>query len=319
MQEAPVAKLRSILAVLAFVISLSCFPLASVLAQVAFGSWSEVPGGGTTKAPLTAVNYNNKLYLFRIGIGSNRHFVNVFDGARWTGWSEVPGGGTTYAADTATEFLGKLYLFGIGIGSNRHFVNVFDGARWTGWSEVPGGGTAAGSDTSVALNNKLYLLGLSNNIPSMTTDQYFWNALDGTTNQWSRWNPVTGEILKFMQTGASYRNGIYLFAIGMGNIQHFVNVFDGARWSGWSRIPGGGTTRTADVAVVYQDSLYLFGLDATNHHHFVNSFNGSTWSGWNVVAGNGTSHVADAATVYGANLYLFGVGDNSHIFVNVSR
>jgi dipeptidyl aminopeptidase/acylaminoacyl peptidase len=318
-KEASVAKLRSILFVLAFAISLSCLALGPVMAQVTFASWSEVPGGGTTRLPLTAVNYNNKLYLFGVGIGNNRHFMNVFDGARWSGWSEVPGGGTTYSADTATELLGKLYLFGIGIGTNKHFVNVFDASHWSGWSAVPGTGTAASNDTAVALNNKLYLIGLSNNTPNMTTDQYFWDVLDGNTSKWSGWNPVTGDILKFMQTGAAYHNSVYLFAIGMGNIQHFVNVFDGARWSGWGPIPGGGTTRTADAAVVFQDSLYLFGLDATNHHHFVNAFNGSTWSGWKVVAGNGVSHVADTAVVYGTNLYLFGIGDNSHIFVNVSH
>ncbi len=106
---------------------------ALVLASLACGSnasatpwsgWSAVLGGGTTELSDAAVVFQNRLYLFSIGINDQQHYVNTYDGQNWSGWSAVPGGGTTGLSDAAVVFQNRLYLFGIGINDRRHYVNI---------------------------------------------------------------------------------------------------------------------------------------------------------------------------------------------------
>ena len=59
-----------------------------------------------------------------IGIEDHGHYMNTFDGAKWSGWSAVPGDGTTLVSDAAAVYGGKLYLFGVGIKDHKHYVNV---------------------------------------------------------------------------------------------------------------------------------------------------------------------------------------------------
>jgi hypothetical protein len=61
--------------------------------------------------PLTAVAYNGRLYVLGVAIGSNKEFVNSFDGNKWSGWSEIGGGGTTPRALTCAVFNGRLLCF----------------------------------------------------------------------------------------------------------------------------------------------------------------------------------------------------------------
>jgi hypothetical protein len=63
----------------------------------------------------------------------------------------------------------------------------------------------------------------------------------------------------------------YLFGIGINDHAHYVNVLNGTTWSGWSPVPGGGTTNVADAATVYNRSLYLFGISERDHRHYVNA------------------------------------------------
>ncbi|MBB5421745.1 hypothetical protein [Paraburkholderia atlantica] len=54
-----------------------------------------------------------------------------------------------------------------------------------------------------------------------------------------------------------------------------MKTFDGVTWSGWSAVPGGGTTLLPDTAVSYNGKLYLFGIGIGDHGHYVNSFDGA--------------------------------------------
>src|SRR5947209_12102431 len=67
-----------------------------------FVGWSEVPGNSTTATSDAAVAYQNRLYLFGVGIADHAHYVNVFDETQWAGWKLLPGGGTTNPPDAAT-------------------------------------------------------------------------------------------------------------------------------------------------------------------------------------------------------------------------
>src|SRR5947209_5485578 len=179
-----------------------------------------IPGGGTTNLGLAAAVYNGKLFLFGVsafagGVGSE--FVNVFDGAQWSGWSALPGAGTTNTGLAATVFNGKLYLFGVGAfpggGAGGEFVNVFDGAHWSGWSPVAGGGTTNTGLAAAVHKNKLCLFGV----------------------------------------GAFH---------GAGSAGEFLNSFDGAKSSGWSAVPDAGSTNVSLSSAESGGRLYVFGVSA---------------------------------------------------------
>ncbi len=81
----------------------------------------------------------------------------------------------------------------------------------------------------------------------------------------------------------SFRGKLYVFALGIGDHQHYLKTFDGLNWSDWSVIPGGGTRLVADAAVTFNGRLYLFGIGANDNGHYINSFDGSVWTGWSLV------------------------------------
>ncbi|MBB5421746.1 hypothetical protein [Paraburkholderia atlantica] len=83
-------------------------------------------------------------------------------------------------------------------------------------------------------------------------------------------------------------------------------------FSGWSQIPGGGTTATPDAVVAFNGKLYVFAIGINDHQHYVSSFDGTNWAGWSALPGGGTTLVAETAVAYGERLYLFGIGINDH-------
>jgi len=268
--------------------------------------WGVLPGGGTTNVSDAATVFQGKLYLFGIGIGDHRHYVNTFDGNQWNGWGLLPGGGTAVLSDAATVFQNKLYLFGVGINDHRHYVNMFDGASWAGWSNVPGGGTTNVADAAAVYQNKLYLFGIGIN-----DHHHYVKTFDGTT--WSAWSAVPGGGTTVLSdTATAFQNKLYLFGIGIGDHRHYVNTFNGMSWSGWSAMPGNGTTNVADVAVALGNKLYVFAIGINDHHHYVNAFDGATWGGWSQVPGGGKTLLPDAAAVFNNKVYLFGIGTNDH-------
>jgi len=281
--------------------------------QLSFGDWNQVPGSGTTLLADATTVYHNKLYVFGIGIKDQAHYVNTFDGSRWSGWSQVPGGGTTAIPDAAVVFRDRLYLFAVGIKDHAHYANTFDGSRWSGWSQVAGGGTTATSDAAVVFRDRLYLFAIG-----IKDQAHYVNMFDGT--RWSGWTEVPGGGTTAAPDAAVvFRDRLYLFAVGIKDHGHYANTFDGSRWSGWSQVPGGGSTATPDAAVVFRDRLYLFAVGIKDQAHYANMFDGSRWSGWSRVPGGATSATPAAAASYGENLFLFTIDSIDHRhYVNVA-
>jgi len=92
------------------------------------GTWTEVPGGGTTNKALAATVAGDTLYLFAIGIGDKHQYMNRMHvpDETWTGWESVDGGGTTDVGDAATsESFGKIYLLSKGIIDHKIYWNRF--------------------------------------------------------------------------------------------------------------------------------------------------------------------------------------------------
>jgi hypothetical protein len=153
-------------------------PLINALVPLQSG-WAKVPGGGTTAVAHAVTVFQDRLYLFGIGIKHHKHYLDTFDGTNWSGWRQVPGGGTTVLSDAATVFNDRLYLFGIGVNDRSHYVNTFDGTNWSGWQQVPGGGTTAVADAATVLYNRLYLFGIG-----IADHKHYVNKFNGTN--WSR-------------------------------------------------------------------------------------------------------------------------------------
>jgi subtilase family serine protease len=181
--------------------------------------WGVLPGGGTTVLSDAATVFQNRLYLFGIGINDHHHYVNSFDGQNWSGWSAVPGGGTTNLADAVTVFQNRLYLFGIGINDHHHYVNSFDGLTWSGWSVVPGDGTAAVSNAAAVLQGHLYLFAIGIN-----DHHHYVNSFDGQS--WSGWAALWGGGKTLLADAVTvFNNKIYVFGIGINDHQHYMKTF----------------------------------------------------------------------------------------------
>jgi hypothetical protein len=271
-----------------------------------YARWQVIPGGGTTITPAASVVYENRLFLFGIGIADHHHYVNSYDGASWKGWEPVPGGGTTLLPDAAAVYQNKLFLFGIGSGDHQHYVNTFSGDQWSGWSRIPGGGTTALADTVTVFQNKLFLVGVGIN-----DRRHYINVFDGT--QWAGWSAVPSSATTATADSAVvFQNELHLFATGIQDHKHYTNLFDGQRWVGWSAIPGGGTTELADAPVFFGDQLYVFSIGITDHRHYVNRFDGTNWSGWTGASGGSKTSVSDTAVVYQNHIYVFGIGTGDH-------
>src|SRR3954466_8831827 len=65
------------------------------------------------------------------------------------------------------------------------------------------------------------------------------------------WAEVPGHrVTASADATVAFNGKLYVFGIGIDDHQHYVNTFDGLTWSGWSAVPGGGTTLVSDAAVV---------------------------------------------------------------------
>lgn len=128
---------------------------------------------------------------------------------------------------------------------------------------------------------------------------------------WVGWSTLpSGGTTNAGPAAVTYGNSLFLFGLGIGDHNHYVDIYDGSNWSGWGTIRGGVPSTVGDSAVVYNGKLYLFGINMNNQGHYVNVWDGSTWTGWSQLGG--TTLVSDAVAVYAGKLYLFGIGINDH-------
>lgn len=91
-------------------------------------------------------------------------------------------------------------------------------------------------------------------------------------------------------------------------------------WSGWTEVPGGGTTDVALSASTFAGKVYLFGRGINDSRIYLNTgsaYHGKNWSGWSEVPGGGTTDASLACTPRRDKLYLFAKGINDRgIYLN---
>jgi len=79
----------------------------------------------------------------------------------------------------------------------------------------------------------------------------------------------------------------------------FIPIFPPTKgWSGFSAIPGGGTTDVSPSAVVYNNQLYLFAKGISDRHIYAYRFDGSSWSGFFGTSTGSANDVGDDGVIY---------------------
>jgi hypothetical protein len=116
-------------------------------------------------------------------------------------------------------------------------------------------------------------------------------------------------------------DSLCLFAKSIGDGRIYFNSMDEAgTWSGWTEVPGGGTTDAALASETYGRELYLFGKGIDDKRIYVNVRNDqSDWRDyWEEVPGGKTTDVPLAAITYNNQLYLFAKGlEDNRIYFNI--
>jgi hypothetical protein len=94
-------------------------------------------------------------------------------------------------------------------------------------------------------------------------------------------------------------------------------------WSGWSEVPGNGTTDVALSAACdgFDRPLYLVGKGINDQRIYLNTLtrsgNSDSWTGWaEVPPGGATTDTSPAAVTAALNLLIFVKGMDDHIYTN---
>jgi len=187
----------------------------------------------------------------------------------WSGWSEVPGNGFTMSGPATSSYLGNDYAFVRGT-NNHIYMNSYNGTTWSGWSQVPGNQfTLSGPTAATYVAGDADLLAL---LVRGTNDHLYMNTFDGTT--WRGWSEVAGNGLTPSAPAATrFVTGLgpvlYLFVRGTDN-KIYLNILSGGiSWSGWSQVPGNGSTPDAPGATSFFNKVYLF-VRGTNDRIYEN-------------------------------------------------
>lgn len=86
--------------------------------------WSELPGGGLTNAPVTAIATEGQLFVFVTGL-DQRPYANIAsETGTWTGWLMLPHGGLTDTAVAPATLGNRVYLFVKGINDRQLYVRT---------------------------------------------------------------------------------------------------------------------------------------------------------------------------------------------------
>src|SRR5579875_2865565 len=151
----------------------------------------------------------------------------------------------------------------------------------------------------------------------------FTYAAKPSAPTWTGWSevPGNGATKSALATGV-YQGKLYLFAHGTDD-RIYMQTYSRSMgsqgtWSGWSEVPGNGSTYQPLAMTTYGNLLYLF-ADGTDNNIYMESYNGanSSWSGWSLVEGDGTTYVALNANTYGGQMAVLADGTDSKVYMNV--
>lgn len=184
-----------------------------------FSAWQRIANGGTTTYPVSAIAFNGQLYVFSVGTGNKRIYVNrASDGVNFQGPMEVGGNGFTNAAVSPAVYVvggvPYLYLFMKDWTTGRIYWNrTTSGVNWNAsWTEVGGSGvTNVGVSASVVkyrAYNELFLFAVG------TGNTLYFNKSSDGVNWRAYWEEVAPVGNTSLPVGVStFRNWLHIFKV----------------------------------------------------------------------------------------------------------
>jgi hypothetical protein len=260
-----------------------------------------IPGGYATPSGPAAVAFQGTEHVFIRGL-DNRIYLNRYDGTNWVGWSEVPGSHATSAALSAAVYFESLYLVHRGV-DDRIYLDRTDGSSWASMGEVPGGFATPDAPVIVSYGAELIVAirGFDNLI--------YHNKFNRFSGVWTGWAEVPfGGATLGGPAATVYNNGqvdVLELAVRGTDSRIYHNIYNPVTgWTGWSEVPGGGSTPSAPDLAVTGDSLSIV-VRGFDDQLYINTFDGVTWTGWAVMASMAIVVDDPALSLFNGSLSVF--------------
>lgn len=234
-----------------------------------------MPYNALTATAVSTFVFQNKLCLIIAGQSDGALYLSTFDGGTWTPFSEIPNpfnyspqGRTTFGARMTTSLQvgtlvqnGLLTIYAIPnyTSLSSHILQNVTGdlVNWSGYYEPTNAAYTpnAAHATQFGSNSHLFITGAS--------DRRVYDTLNGNRS--------------YFEIGGSGQTNVDVFPVVFANSSgtrlHVLfkgitdqHVYDNVTsdttgmsgWSGYTELPGSGSTNVGLSAVSYQNSLYVF-------------------------------------------------------------
>jgi hypothetical protein len=243
------------------------------------------PPEGVASLPVSAVSYDDRLYIFGIlKDNSIQTLAYTVDGTSWVQQTTGPGGLLTQEPIATAVFRHRLYLLARDSGtSHLRVTSTADLETFSSWVDIgqPGGFPPVSAVAAAVLGESfhteetLHIFGV------------FQNSKD----------PSHGTVIMHNSTA------------------------DGNAWTGWTIVEGGAhpegsAAEPLDVAAgIFQDRIYLATRWKPTNHIAVNfSEDGTNWSGWRVPQYDADPDIDPSDLEFAATASLAAVGNHLYIF-----
>ena len=237
-------------------------------------SYTIVPYNAISGTSVSPVIFQNKLCLFITGDADHKIYFTTFDGANWTGFLKVPNPGlddmtTSRQVGVVADSNGlALYTVPINVAGGTYNIIASDSTsdlvNWTQFSVF--------ANSNFSTPDAVHPVGFGGALNVFATHNLrVYESVGGNPNYFEiGGNGQTNvDVFPVVFTN-SLGSRLHVFLKGIDD-QH---IYDNATtdttgrtgWSGYTELPGSGSTNKALSAVVFQNKLYVF-LKGINDQH----------------------------------------------------
>ncbi len=173
-------------------------------------TWSRAQDMPYEALASTAIEYNNKIYVFSSNLHDNNSYIQIYD-PQTNSWTVQNMPYRIFHA-TSQVYNGKVYIFGgldknLQITSNLYIYDILTNT-WSLENPIP---IAKCNMSSVIIGNEIYILG-GVNTPDVYDTVEIYNVL---TNSWSKGINLTSQ--RYGLSSAVANNTLYVFGATEGN------------------------------------------------------------------------------------------------------
>ena len=206
------------------------------------------PQEGDATLPVSALSYDDRLYLFGILKDTSIQILAyTVDGNTWVKQEKTISGLLTTEPIATVAFQHRLYLLARDSGTNHlRMISTDDLDRYSPWVDIaePAGFPPVSSAAAAVLGETLHIFVLYKNTKSRTREPVIMHNSTADGSTWAGWNTVEGgahpegPTAEPLDVAAGiFQNRVYLAARWQPTNHIALNFSeDGVNWSGW-RIP----------------------------------------------------------------------------------